>query len=245
MSGTSAVWQRRVRVLVVDDEPVIREAMAELLRDDGYLVDEASNGAVALELALSNRPDVILFDWVMPVWDGPTMVNAVREVIRPPPILVGVSALHESRSWCEALGIPIFVMKPFEQSTLVHAIDSAVALAEARTRSREQPSATPRKRNACVVAVGDLRSEGALHDLLPATLRDARIVMVEDPEEAERVLGMIVPDLLIVADSVEHDRLRAVATHKGVPVLVRPAAPHESETRMRITDEFPIAAKKH
>lgn len=218
--------------------------MAELLRDEGYLVDEASNGAVALELALAHRPDVILFDWVMPVWDGPTMVGAIRELIRPPPILVGVSALHESKSWCEALGIPIFVMKPFEQSTLVHAIDSAVALADARTRGREKPSPTPRKRSACVIAVGDLRNEGVLHELLPDSLRDARIVVVEEPDEAERVLTMIVPDLLIVADSVEHDRLRATANQKGVPVLVRAATQHESETRMRITDEFPIAAKK-
>jgi len=228
--------------LVVDDEPVIREAMAELLRDEGYVVDEAGNGAVALEKALAQRPDVILFDWVMPVWDGPTLVAAVRELLRPLPILVGVSASHESRTWCEEHGIPIFVMKPFEQSTLVHAIESAVALAAERARPARDRQRTLQRtiQSACVIAVGDLRAEGALHDLLPEALQHARIVVVEDPLEAERVLGMVVPDLLIVADASEHDRLRAVANQKGVPVVVR-AQSVESGMRLRITDEFPIA----
>lgn len=216
----------RVRVLVVDDEPILRTAMAELLRDEGFVVDEAGNGAVALEKAIACRPDVVVFDYAMPVFDGPALVESLRLIIRPHPIFVGVSAIKESRAWCNDHGIPIFVMKPFEDATLLRAVDSALELARERDAPRKKVGSGTRLavRSAAVLAVGQLHGDEPLHALLPDALRHARVIVVDHPSEAERILDMIVPDLLVLDDAPEHDRLRAVATAKAVPVLVRPAA---------------------
>ena len=58
------------RILVVDDDPHLRQLLAEYFTDDGHLVREAGNGAEALSVAQSWRPDVILLDLMMPVMNG-------------------------------------------------------------------------------------------------------------------------------------------------------------------------------
>ncbi len=58
------------RALVVDDDEGIRSLFRRALTDDGWFVDEAENGAIALDLATKNRPDLVLLDLMMPVMDG-------------------------------------------------------------------------------------------------------------------------------------------------------------------------------
>lgn len=208
--------------------------MAELLRDEGYTVEEAGNGAVALEQAIWFKPDIVVFDYAMPVFDGPKLVEALRLNVRPMPVLVGVSALAESRLWCADHGIPIFVMKPFEDATLVRAVDSALKLARDGATPKKKVGSGVRAalRSACVVAVGSLQGEEVLHELLPESLQHARVVVVDNPDEAERVLEMIVPDLLVLDDISANDRLRSLATNRAIPMLLRPAA--ISEARIQV-----------
>lgn len=66
------------RILVVEDEPDIREAMAEALTDAGFQVSSASNGEMGLNLAISEHPDLILLDIVMPILDGHGMLKKLR-----------------------------------------------------------------------------------------------------------------------------------------------------------------------
>lgn len=67
------------RILIVEDEPDIREAMAEAITQAGFLVSEAENGAVGLRTALSEQPDLILLDIVMPVMDGHAFLEKLRD----------------------------------------------------------------------------------------------------------------------------------------------------------------------
>jgi CheY-like chemotaxis protein len=60
----------RPRVLIVEDDPDLRELMAQLLTGEGFDTDVASNGQEALDKALDNPPRVIVLDMVMPVMDG-------------------------------------------------------------------------------------------------------------------------------------------------------------------------------
>lgn len=229
-SPSSKPPRRGARVLVVDDEPVLRHAMAELLRDEGFAVWEASNGAVALEQAISHKPDVVVFDYAMPVYDGPALVESLRLTMRPMPSLVAVSAIRESKGWCDDHGIPIFLLKPFEDSSLIRAVDSALKLARDAQRPRQKVGSGVRiaVQSACVLAVGELHGEELLHDLLPESLQHARVIVVDNPEDAERVLDLIVPDLLVLDDSPEHDRMRVVATGKAIPILIRRAGLSEA-----------------
>lgn len=67
------------RILLVEDEQDIREAMAEALTEAGFEVVTAENGAIGLEKAFQIEPDLILLDIVMPEMDGHQMLKKLRE----------------------------------------------------------------------------------------------------------------------------------------------------------------------
>jgi len=68
------------RALVVDDDEGIRSLFQRSLAEDGWTVDEAENGAVALDMAAKNRPDLVLLDLMMPVMDGFEFVMHYRKL---------------------------------------------------------------------------------------------------------------------------------------------------------------------
>ena len=65
-------------MLVVDDEPTLREVIAAYLEDSGYAVDQAENGVQALERMRTARPDVIILDLMLPVMDARELVTVMR-----------------------------------------------------------------------------------------------------------------------------------------------------------------------
>ena len=65
--------------MIVEDEEVICKAYADELRDEGFEVFIARNGRVGLELALREKPDLILLDILMPVMNGLVMMNILRQ----------------------------------------------------------------------------------------------------------------------------------------------------------------------
>ena len=67
------------KILIVEDEVSISEALEMKLTHEGYQVFLAENGQVGLDLALAEKPDLILLDIVMPVMDGITMLQKFRE----------------------------------------------------------------------------------------------------------------------------------------------------------------------
>lgn len=206
------------RILVVEDDADCRDSIVEQLAEQGYEVDAASNGAVALEKALIRRPDVVMFDFAMPVTDGPTLVDELRSLVTPMPVLVAISGLVAARQWCAENGVRIFLDKPFGESTLRRTAVSAVDLL---TKFEPPPkSSRPSIHTACVVAVGAIE-EDAVRGLLPRSLRQVRVVIVESIEEAEKMLDEIVPHVLIVEGTAAHARLRALATERGIPLLFR------------------------
>jgi CheY-like chemotaxis protein len=69
-----------LRILVVDDEPVVLEALEALLRQEGHQVLTASDGEAALRLAQAERPDIILLDLHLPGLSGFEVVNRLRQV---------------------------------------------------------------------------------------------------------------------------------------------------------------------
>lgn len=79
----------RIRVLVVDDHPMVREGLRGMLTDDGVeVVAEAANGADAIRLAGELRPDVVLLDLELPDMDGLAVLGRMREQDASLPVLV-------------------------------------------------------------------------------------------------------------------------------------------------------------
>jgi DNA-binding response OmpR family regulator len=72
--------EKKAKILIVEDDVIISKTYADELRDDGFNVLTAMNGKDGLELALSERPDMILLDILMPIMDGLTMMDQLREI---------------------------------------------------------------------------------------------------------------------------------------------------------------------
>jgi len=73
------IEDKKTKLLIVEDEAVISKAYSDELRDKGFLVFTATNGRDGLELALREKPDLILLDILMPIMDGLTMMGELRE----------------------------------------------------------------------------------------------------------------------------------------------------------------------
>ena len=71
--------ENKKRILIVEDEDIIRKTYADELRDEGFDVLMAKNGAEGLEVATREKPDLILLDILMPVMDGLTMMQKLRD----------------------------------------------------------------------------------------------------------------------------------------------------------------------
>ena len=124
-------------------------------------------GAVALEQSIWFKPDIVVFDYAMPVFDGPTLVEALRLHVRPMPVLVGISALAESKLWCADHGIPIFVAPQTGSSgelTRVFRATDAVELPKAAALGRELMDFLADRLRV------QLRAEGTRHDVVTAVL---------------------------------------------------------------------------
>ncbi|WP_284616857.1 ATP-binding protein [Aquabacterium humicola] len=121
----------RRRVLIVDDVPVNRIVLADLLGQLGFEVDEAGNGQEGLERAQACRPDLIVLDNVMPVMDGLTATRLLRA--RPdtqgvPIIAASASASNEHQRASLAAGANVFLPKPIDHRRLLEQVGALLNL---------------------------------------------------------------------------------------------------------------------
>ena len=105
-------------VLVVDDDADIRELLVGMLTDEGYTAESAPNGRDALAILDRWRADAIVLDLMMPVMDGWTFVERLRERGREIPIVI-ISAAGELGRHAARLGVTEIVEKPFDIETLL------------------------------------------------------------------------------------------------------------------------------
>ena len=108
-------------VLIVEDEFAIADLLEMVLTDEGYQVLTASNGRQGLErLAKGPRPDLIISDYMMPILDGPGMIQAMRnsEAQRDIPYIL-MSSMPEANVRERIGGYAAYVRKPFRLSAMV------------------------------------------------------------------------------------------------------------------------------
>jgi CheY-like chemotaxis protein len=110
------------QVLVVDDDPAIREAVRDVLEAAGIQVATAQDGAEALQHVLADPPSLVLLDMRMPVMDGWHFARALRERGLALPVVV-MTAAADARRWAEEIGARGYVAKPFAVADLVSAVE--------------------------------------------------------------------------------------------------------------------------
>jgi len=115
------------RVLVVDDDASIRELLSTALEEDGYEVVPAANGQDALAVCERWRPDVIVLDLMMPVMDGWTFAERLRERDEIP--IVVLSAATDLARHAKTIGAAAVVGKPFDLDQLLPKVARAAEAA--------------------------------------------------------------------------------------------------------------------
>jgi CheY-like chemotaxis protein len=112
------------RILVVEDEPGMRAVVAETLRGEGYVVDEAGDGAEGLGRLRLARPDLILLDLAMPGLDGHGFLEQRRAepAARDIPIVI-VSATPMLAEEPRDAGVMAMLLKPFDLGALLAMVD--------------------------------------------------------------------------------------------------------------------------
>jgi DNA-binding response OmpR family regulator len=117
---------RDAAVLVVDDEPLIRATVCEMLDMAGYRASSAANGAEALALLETSPMDVVLLDMRMPVLDGWGFAREVRERGMDVKSIV-MTAARDAQAWATEIAAHGSLPKPFRMDDLLAAIDGARA----------------------------------------------------------------------------------------------------------------------
>ena len=115
------------RILVVDDDDTIREAVAEALELDGFSVETARNGAEALDRVRVVRPHGIILDLMMPIMTGWQFLERCRAIgiCDGVPVVV-ISAYSKLPAEAARLGVKGCIAKPFDLDVLLGAIGRAV-----------------------------------------------------------------------------------------------------------------------
>jgi two-component system, chemotaxis family, chemotaxis protein CheY len=128
------------RVLVVDDEPMVRDTLGQVLADEGYIVDTAVDGEDALDRVNEARPDAILLDLMMPGMNGRQFLELLRNepAYAEVPVLI-MTAVHGLEVNLASIGASEVVEKPFN----IEALLDKVALAVYRSRDADRVAHGP------------------------------------------------------------------------------------------------------
>jgi CheY-like chemotaxis protein len=108
------------RILVADDDVVVRKSLADVFASEGYVVDEAQNGLEAVKCAIVHAPDLILLDLNMPQWDGWTAFSQLDRVTPLVPVIV-ITARPNQYEKAVRLGVDAFMEKPLDFPILLKA----------------------------------------------------------------------------------------------------------------------------
>ncbi len=121
---------RAPQVLIVEDESVIREILAEFLRLDGFEVREAEGGRSALKNFMTERPDLILTDWMMENGNGEELIRSIRAVDGNVPVIVLSANTELTPESLREFKINRLISKPFDPDALIQQIKKILTAPE-------------------------------------------------------------------------------------------------------------------
>jgi response regulator NasT len=184
----------RKRVLIAEDEALIRLDLAEMLGEEGYeVVGEAGDGETAVRLAEELRPDLCILDIKMPIMDGLAAAEKIAGSRIAPVIILTAFSQRDLVERARAAGAMAYLVKPFQQSDLVPAIEIALSrFAEVSALEAEVAGLTDRleTRKAVERAKGALMTQYGMTEpqsfkWIQRTAMDHRMTM---REVAERII---------------------------------------------------------
>jgi len=114
------------KILVADDDPIMRELLRVLLTKAGYDVIFAEDGQSAVEMAISEKPDLVLSDGLLPKIHGFLVCQAIKQFCNPPKVILLTGIYTKPAYKWEAkiiYGADDWLTKPFNAATLLDCIE--------------------------------------------------------------------------------------------------------------------------
>ena len=119
--------EKQTRVLVAEDEALIRLDLVELLKDEGFdVIGQAADGEEAVEMARDLQPDLVVMDVKMPKMDGITAAEIIAEERIAPIVMLTAFNQRDLVERARDAGAMAYVVKPFDASDLIPSIEIAI-----------------------------------------------------------------------------------------------------------------------
>lgn len=106
-------------ILVVEDDPTVRQLICEVLVSEGFEVDAAADGRQALDRVAERRPALLVLDLTLPLMSGPDLIAALRRQDGPPPPILVISGAGDAPRKARELGAFAYLQKPFDIDMLL------------------------------------------------------------------------------------------------------------------------------
>ncbi len=133
------------RILIVDDDPDIRDLLRTLLERAGYLVDAAEDGKAALRQFYAASPDLVILDVSMPELDGWGTLERIRDLSDVPVMMLTARTAELEKVRGLSAGADDYVSKPFGRQELLARVQALLRRTAARRRrSRRTPTSSCR-----------------------------------------------------------------------------------------------------
>lgn len=182
------------RVVVAEDEAIIRMDLKELLQEEGYeVVGEAGRGDLALSLVTRLRPDVALLDIKMPGMDGISVARRINADRICAVVLVTAFSQRELIDEATDAGVHGYVVKPFERHDLIPAIEVALARFQAERLLADQVANAEER---LVVRKLVDRAKGHLMDVHSLSEKDAFGFIQRTAMASRRQMRNVAEDVL-------------------------------------------------
>jgi DNA-binding response OmpR family regulator len=179
------------KILIVDDEPRYVRLMEANLLTEGYQVIPAYNGQEALNIVTNQKPDLVILDIMMPVLDGFTVCERIREFSNIPIIMVTAKGEERDRIRGLDLGADDYIVKPFSATELLARVRAVLRRAQKYDMMPQQS----------VVTHGNLRIDFARAEVF----RDDRMVFLSATEyrlllQMAQNIGRVIPSEKLLQD---------------------------------------------
>lgn len=143
------------KILIADDEQLMRQLVIDFLKPEGYEILEASDGKEALDIYDKEHPDLILLDVMMPGYDGWTVCREIRRESTVPIMMLTAKGEEIDQLFAYDLGADEYITKPFRPKILVAKIKALLRRSQNEQETHEADDGVAIDRDARQVVIDD------------------------------------------------------------------------------------------
>ncbi len=178
-------------ILVVDDEPSIRDLLKYNLEKEGYRIIEAGDGITGVNVALEQKPDLILLDIMLPKLDGLSVCKRIKNSLNVPIIMLTAKAEEIDTILGLELGADDYITKPFSIRELAARVKANLRKIEVVADSKTIEVSKEDKKKETKIVVGDLELDldkfevKVRGEIIDLTLREFEVLkfLASQPEQ--------------------------------------------------------------